>query len=76
MYNQEGKSWYEQVRSETVLQMSGPVQKGQSGGGKEQLADPGGPSPIDCVAMGTGVSAQMKGSECVCVWERENQTHM
>lgn len=64
MYKQEKLLGYEQVYRETVLQMSGPVQRGQSGGGKERLADPGGRSPIGGVAMGTGVSAQMKGAGC------------
>lgn len=38
--------------------MSGPVRRGQCDGRKERLADPGGWSPIDAVAMGTGVSAR------------------
>lgn len=64
MYYQEKLLRYEQVHSETVLQMSGPVQRGQSGRGKERLADPGGRSLIGGVAIGTGVSAQMKGAGC------------
>lgn len=52
------------------LQMSGPVRWGWRGGGREWLADPG-RSPIDSVAMGTGVSPKMKGTGgwklCVCV---------
>lgn len=51
------------------LQMSGPVRRGQCDSRKERLADPGGWSPIDGVAMGTGVSARCLKRR-VCVWGR------
>lgn len=46
--------------SQTELQMSGPAKKGGRSVQTQRLSDPG-RCPIDSVAMGTGVRAQMKG---------------